>query len=361
MKTLIKLTIADIKMYFRDKSAVFFTLFFPFIVIAIFGVLDFAKFSTSKVGFVYSEETSQYAQGVREALEGIGDFYKIEEGSIEGEKQALEDDDRVIVLEFANSEDNAGVNVKAYLNKSSEQTAQSVFLIIQKVLTDYEIQVNQVQPIFNVESETINVFDLRNIDYMVPGVVAMSLMQGGLFGVIGSIVAYREKGILKRLFATPLSKSNFLLSQIISRLVISILQVIILIVTAYIIFKIKIVGSLFLVAFAAILGSLTFLSLGFAVSGIAKTAESARAIVMPIQMLLMFTSGTYFSRDVLPGWLYDITAYSPLTYLSDALRDIMTRGHNLSNEVVRIATIGMLIWLTLFVILAIRSFKWEKK
>ncbi|MBN2015520.1 ABC transporter permease [Candidatus Dojkabacteria bacterium] len=361
MKTLLKLTTANIKMYFRDKSALFFTLFFPFIVIAIFGVLDFAKFSTSKIGIVYDESTKQYADGVKEALSNIGDQYKIEEGSLEDEKQALTDDDRLLVLEFTPNGEDRKVNVKAYLNKGNEQAAQATFLVVQKILADFELSILQVQPMFNIDSEVINVFELRNIDYMVPGVVAMSLMQGGLFGVIGTIVDYREKGILKRLFATPLSKSNFLISQILSRLVVSIIQVLILLVTSYVIFKIKIVGSLVLVAFLAILGSLTFLSLGFAISGIAKTSESARAIIMPVQMILMFTSGVYFSREVLPTWLYDITAYTPLTYLSDGLRDVMTRGYGLLDDTVKTATIGISVWLIIFIILAIRSFKWEKK
>jgi ABC-2 type transport system permease protein len=361
MKTLVKLTIANIKMYFRDKGALFFTLFFPFIIIAIFGVLDFAKFSTSKIGLVYNEDTQEYAQAVKGALENIGDYYKIEEGSLEDEKQRLEEDDRVLILEFGTNSETRQVNVKAYMNKGNEQTAQAVFLIIQKVLSDFELKIQQTQPIFNVESEVINVHNLRNIDYMVPGVVAMSLMQGGMFGVIGTIVSFREKGILKRLFATPLQKSTFLVSQILSRLVVSIFQVVILLITSYLIFHIKIVGSLWLVALMSILGSVTFLSLGFFVSGIAKTSESARAIIMPIQMVLMFTSGTYFSRDVLPKWLYDITAYSPLTYLSDLLRDIMTRGYSLKDNDIRIWTLGLLVWLVLFVILAVRSFRWEKK
>jgi len=361
MNILLKLTKANIKMYFRDRAALIWTLFFPFVIISIFGVLDFAKYSTSKIGLAYTEETEEYAKGVKTALENIGDYYKIEEGSIEDEKKALTDDDRLIVLEFTTNQETKKLDVTAYLNKSNEQSAQSVFLIIQKVLSDFELQMNQVEPIFNIESEVINVFELRNIDYLVPGVIAMSLMQGGLFGVVGTIVTFREKGILKRLFATPLSKGNFLISQILSRLLISILQVIILLISSYLVFQIKIVGSLILVALTAILGSLVFLAMGFTISGIAKTTESARAIMMPIQMLLMFTSGVYFSREVLPNWLFDITAYTPLTYLADGLRDIMTRGHNLSDRYIQTALLGLTIWFLIFVAIAIKTFKWEKK
>lgn len=360
IKTLTKLTIVNIKMFFRDKGALFWSLFFPFVIIGIFGILDFAKFSTSKIGFVYDDKTKEYATTVKGVLEGIGDYYKIEEGNLEDEKQALIDDDRVIVLEFIQNPQEKKMDVKAYLNEANIQSAQTVFLMVQKVLADFELQIMHSEPFFNVSSETINVFNLRQIDFMVPGVVAMALMQGGIFGVVGTIVNYREKGILKRLFATPLGKGEFLLAQIFARLVIAILQVIILLVTSYSVFQIKIVGSLILVAALAILGSLTFLTLGFVVSGIAKTSESARAIVMPIQMIMMFTSGVYFPREVLPDWLYKITNYAPLTYLADALRYVMTRGFSLENSEIQTATLGLCAWLVLFIVIALRSFKWEK-
>lgn len=360
MKTLLKLTIANIKMYFRDKSALIWTLFFPFMIIAIFGVLDFAKYSTSKIGLVYNEDSKHYAEPIKEALVQIGDHYKVEEGDLESEKQALTEDDRLLVLNLDHNNETGKVDVTAYLNKGSEQGAQATFLIIQKILSDFEIQIHQIEPIFSISSEIINVHELRTIDFMVPGVVAMALMQGGIFGVVGTIVAYREKGILKRLFATPLPKGTFLLSQILSRLILSILQVIILLITSYVIFKINIVGSLFLVALVSILGSLTFLSLGFAVSGIAKTSESARAIVMPIQMIMMFTSGVYFPRDVLPSWLYKITGYTPLTYLADSLRDVMIKGYSFENAEIRTALIGIIAWLLIFIFITIRVFKWEK-
>lgn len=361
IKALLKFTFANIKMFFRDKSALFWSLFFPFVIIGIFGVLDFAKFSTTKVGMVYDDNTKDYALTVKNVLTEIGDFYKIEEGTLEEEKQALVDDDRVIVLEFTPNNEAKKVNVKAYINEANRQSAEAVFLIVQKVLADFELKISHATPIFSISSENINVFNLRQIDFMVPGVVAMSLMQSGIFGVVGTIVSYREKGILKRLFATPLKRGEFLLSQIFARLVIAILQVVILLATSYLVFQIKIVGNPFLVAALAVLGSLTFLTLGFVVSGIAKTSESARAIVMPIQMIMMFTSGVYFPREVLPNWLYNITNYAPLTYLADGLRYVMTRGFSLANTEIRMATIGLSAWLLLFIIIAIKSFKWEKK
>ena len=153
MKILFILTISNIKMYFRNKGALIWTLFFPFIIILIFGLLDFAKFSTSKIGIVTDEKSTQYAETIKTALTNISENNKIEEGTIEEEKEALVDDDRVIVLEFYDNEETKKVEVKAYINKGSEQASQSLFLIIQKILTDLELQVNHIEPIFTVSSE----------------------------------------------------------------------------------------------------------------------------------------------------------------------------------------------------------------
>lgn len=357
LKTLTKLTFAFTKMYVRNKMALFFTLFFPFIIILIFGILDFGKFSTGKIGLVYEESNSQIVSQVKQTIEKTGN--KVEEGTLEEEKQALTNDDRALVLQFVTDKQTGKVNVTGYINKANEDVSQAVFLAIQNALSRIELQMKQVEPMFNIKSEEINVHELRNIDFMVPGVVAMSLMQGGLFGVVGTIVTYREKGILKRLFATPLSKSTFLLANIISRLFISILQVIILLATSYAVFQIKIVGSLFLVALFSVLGSLAFLAIGFAISGFSKTTEAARAIMMPIQMVMMFTSGVYFPREVLPDWLYKITNYLPLTYLADGLRYITTRGYSLADKDLQIAFGGVVVWMFIFVVVAIVTFKWD--
>jgi ABC-2 type transport system permease protein len=360
MKTLLKLTWANIKMYARDRTALIWTLLFPFMIISIFGLLDFNQAPTSKIGMVYGSETTSYAKGIEEALDNIGN-YKIEKGELDNERKALKEDDRLLVLELEPATESSKVSVKAYLNKASEASAQSTFLVVQNVLSQMDLQLNQVESNFELSSEVVNVNNLRNIDFTVPGVIAMSLMQGGLFGVIGTIVNYREKDILKRLFATPLSKSNFLIAQILSRLVISILQVVILLTSSYLVFDLRIVGSIWLVALLCILGSITFLGLGFAISGMAKTGEAARAIISPVQLIMMFTSGVYFPRDLLPDWLYDITAYTPLTYLADGLRDVMTRGYSLLDSETRTATIGVSVWLVIFVVLAISTFKWERE
>lgn len=352
------LTWAYIKMFFRDRGALFWSLFFPVIIITVFGLLDFSKGGKTEIGMIYDQSTENVAQMVKEGYEGNENFI-VHTNGLETELDELQNDNRTLVIEFKLNSETGKTEIKSYINKAQEQSGNFIFLATQNILDKLALSISKIEPPFVVASEVVNVHKLRNIDFMVPGVIAMSVMQAGIFGVIGTIVNYREKGILKRLFATPLSKGDFIVALIISRLVFSMAQVSLLLLFAYLVFQIKIVGSLWLVALLAILGELVFLAMGFLFSGIAKTAETARALVAPVQMILMFTGGVFYSRTILPNWLFQITKYSPLTYLADSLRVIMTRGYNLGDYGVKIAMIGISIWLVTLILTAIRTFKWE--
>ncbi|MBN1618022.1 ABC transporter permease [Candidatus Dojkabacteria bacterium] len=352
-----KLTKANILMYIRDRGAIFWSLFFPFMIIGIFGLLDFGNMGTMNIGLVYDDTTKMYAESLEDILKEDQN-YKFHTGSKEHEMNELENDNRITVLEFT-KKDNGQLEVKSYTGKQNENYGFIVTMVSEKILLEMSLAQQQIQNPVVTQQETVNTNNLRNIDYVVPGVIAMTLMQGSLFTVIGTIVGNREKGILKRIFATPLDKTTFLVSNVVSRTVIAMMQVAILLIVSWIVFKIKIVGSVPLVAILSILGCLVFLSMGFLVSGIAKTSEAARSMVMPFQMIMMFTGGVYFDRSVLPGWLYDITAYSPLTYLSDSLKDVMVKGYGLGDASVRTTLIALSIWLVVLIVISVRTFKWE--
>ena len=352
------LTLANIKMFLRDKSALFWSLFFPFLIITIFGLLDFTNMGSGTIGLVYTDDTKLYAEQVKEIFEQNNN-YKFKVGEKESEISELENDNRIIVLDFEKPQENDRIVVNTYVGKQNEQAGAIVTLITEKVLADISLRMQNIVLPFEINQQIVNTNELRYIDYMVPGIVGLSLMQGALFGVINVIVVNREKGILRRIFATPLPKSTFLISNLIARMLISLAQIAILLLLSYLVFHINIVGSIFLVALIAIIGSLTFLAMGLLFSGFAKTSDSAQAMLMPIQMLFMFTSGVYFDRSVLPKWLYDISSFFPLTYLADTLRDVMVKGYGLGERSVYLGMGALLLWLVVLVVIAVRTFRWE--
>jgi ABC-2 type transport system permease protein len=185
----------------------------------------------------------------------------------------------------------------------------------------------------------------------------MSIMQTGLFGVVFTFVQWKQRGILRRLMATPMRVSDFFFSQLVARMTTVALQLVILLVVGLLVFHIHFAGNFLYLLFVGILGGAIFLAIGLAISGYAKTEDAAAPIANIISLPLMFLSGVFFARSNLPDWLQAITQYSPLTYVADALRSISIDGASL--WAVRTDLIGIFVWLAVAVLLATRLFRWE--
>ena len=152
--------------------------------------------------------------------------------------------------------------------------------------------------------------DLNAVSYLVPSILGMSLMQLGIFSAL-PLVADRQKLILKRLSATPLRRWQLIGSNIIMRLLVGLAQTTIIVGIGALVFDVKITGSLVAVAGLALLGAVTFISLGYVVASFAKTEDSANGMVSAIQFPLMFLSGTFFPIDVMPDALQGVARFLP--------------------------------------------------
>jgi ABC-2 type transport system permease protein len=153
----------------------------------------------------------------------------------------------------------------------------------------------------------------------------MAIMQLGVFAAI-PLVADREKNILKRLSATPLHRWQLVGSNVIMRLLIAIAQTIIIIGVGTYFFGLQTTGNLALVAVFVMLGAVAFISLGYVIASFAPSEDAANGMTSIVQFPLMFLSGTFFVIDQMAPPLQTVARFMPLTYLSDALRQIMVNG-----------------------------------
>ena len=206
------------------------------------------------------------------------------------------------------------------------------------------------------QPETIQTENLNFISYFVPSVLGLSLMQVGIFAAI-PLVADREKLILKRLAATPLRRWQLVGSNVLMRLLIAVAQSVIIVAVGSILFGVEMTGSLALTAFFVVLGSVTFLALGYVIASFATTEDSANGMTSVVQFPMMFLSGTFFPIQAMPDGLQAIARLIPLTYLADALRQTMVGG-------VPFATLGvcaavLLGWLVVCFGIASRKFRWQ--
>lgn len=197
----------------------------------------------------------------------------------------------------------------------------------------------------------------RYIDFLIPGLLAMGLMGGGLWGVGYGVVDLRIRKLLKRFMATPMKRSHFLLSMLISRLVFMVPQIFVLMLFAWLYFDVKIYGSWLAFAVIILLGAFEFAAIGLLVGSRARTAETASGL-MNLVMLPMWTlSGIFFSYERFPEIFHPIIRRLPLTPVIDALRGIMSEGSSLFDVLPEIGVIA--VWSIVPFFLALAIFRWN--
>ena len=211
-------------------------------------------------------------------------------------------------------------------------------------------------PLVVPDPQTIQTENLNFISYFVPSMLGLSVMQVGIFAAI-PLVADREKLILKRLAATPLRRWQLVGSNVLMRLLIAMVQSVIIVAVGVVFFGVEVTGSIAAVAFFVILGAMAFLALGYVVASFAATEDAANGMTSVIQFPMMFLSGTFFPIDQMPDVLQGIARIIPLTYLSDALRQVMVGGAAFAPLYVCAAV--LLGWLVVCFGIAAVKFRWQ--
>ena len=333
MNALFALTVANIKSYVRDRAALFWTLAFPLIFIFMFGfIFQGGGGSELNLGWVDGDGSPASAQ-LRDAFTGSG-AAKIVESSEDDALAQMRNGkvDAVIVVQKgygatvaagATGTGQAPATITVYTDPSRSNLAASVYQVVGSVLG--VVNLGGRPPIVVPEAKTIQTENLNFISYFVPSMLGLSVMQVGIFAAI-PLVADREKLILKRLAATPLRRWQLVGSNVLMRLLIALVQAVIIVGVGVLAFGVHITGSLPLVAGFVALGSMAFLALGYVVASFASTEDSANGMTSVIQFPMMFLSGTFFPIDQMPDVLRTIARIIPLTYLSDALRQVMVGG-----------------------------------
>ena len=353
----IYLTWSTIKMWSRDRASLFWTFFLPLVIMVIFGLLNFGELGKVDLGIVDQAQNEASAAFINE-LSGI-DALRIATGAAETEQAQLADGQRDVVVilppDFAATENPAVV--RAFYHGGRAGESQVGISILRSALDELNFAITDAERAVTLEASPVAARNLGYIDFLMPGVIGMSIMQLGLFSVAFSFVTMKREGVLRRLLATPLNPATLLIAQVITRLIVVVVQTLILAGVAIFLFGAEFAGNFFAVLLAATLGGAVFLALGFAVSGWARSEQQAAPLANIVSLPMMFLSGVFFSRDVLPDILQRITDYLPLTYLVEAIRGMTVQGDSIIAQWPNF--LGMAVWLAVAFIIANRTFRWE--
>lgn len=351
------------KRFFRDRTAMFFTILFPLIFLFVFGGIfgqdNDVSFRVALINHSTTESASQVSTIIKE-----NKLFKLDtainDQSAADEKMNRGQLDATIVLPKEFGEQNGATpvgKVQVIYTQNNEQAGRALGSILQEVMKVTNSQYTNVEMPFNVEATQSNNKSLSSFDYTFAGLLGFSIIGMGIFGPINVFPELKKMGILRRLHTTPIRVWQYFMSTVLSQLVVGAVTMAVLFSVAIAVFHLKVVGNPFeLVAFLAI-GITSILGIGLALGGWAKNERQAAPLSNIIVFPMMFLSGTFFPRFLMPEWLQQVSNFLPLTPVIDGIRLIATEGKHLTEILPQLGLIG--IWIFIVYVIAFRVFRWE--
>jgi len=196
----------------------------------------------------------------------------------------------------------------------------------------------------------------RYIDFLIPGLLGMNLMNSGMWGIGFALVDMRQRKLLKRFVGTPMRRGDFLLALASSRLILMIIEVGLLLLFGVLFFHMRVLGSVAAIALIAGIGSLTFGGVGLLTASRAQKIESVSGLINLVMMPMWIFSGVFFSYERFPAVIHPLIKALPLTALNDALRASILEGTPLAHQWPRLLV--MVLWGGISFILALKWFRW---
>jgi ABC-2 type transport system permease protein len=344
------------KHYFRDRSSVFWGLVFPLLLMVLIG-LAFGRGENVSfpVGLV-DEGGGPVTQGLREGLAQVPVFRLTEEENQTSALGALRRGRRTLVVVVPRF--GSGQPIRVYYDQARVQDSRTAMVILERFIAEANLRLAGVQPTLKVEATGVAAArQIRFFDFLLPGILAMTVMNSGLNGLTWVITEYRQRLVLKRVLATPVHPLVFLGGLIARYAATNLVQLGVIAVVAVGVFHATIVGSLWVLTGLALAGTLVFVGIGIAISTVSRTPESANLFGSALSFPMMFLAGTFWPREFMPAFLQPVISILPLTPLVEVMRAVAARG-----EAVGPYLTGLLYltaWGIVAFILAAWRFKWE--
>src|ERR1700741_4078113 len=339
---LIELTLTRVREFLREREAVFWVFVFPVLMTFALGIA-FRNTAPDKtpVAIEADAKASETANLLSRSSDITATVLSPDEAA-----QALRSGKVAIVVKPTND----SVEYRFDPTRPESRTAR---LLVDDVLQRGKGRADVV----SVGDETTTEPGARYVDFLVPGLIGMNLMGSGLWGLGFTVVIARSRKLLKRFAATPMRRSHYLLSFMLSRLVFLILEVAAVVVFAWLVFGFTVRGSWLSVVLMTILGGFTFSGLGLLVAARPTTIEGVSGLMNFIMLPMWLLSGTFFSSERFPQVLQPFIQALPLTALNNVLRALMNEGASLSSNWIAIAI--LLAWCVVSFVIALKIFKWQ--
>lgn len=351
------LTKVFIQIFLRNKQYIVFSLILPLLILAIVGLND-GDNDPIEIGIVNNSKSNLSQQFVDQLTSN--NLFNIIQGSEDTLRNELVNGDLMIVLIIPSAMDDKvkSSNIKLLVDKSQTQFIQTIEPILNQSLLSIEREITGRASMFNLVIEDVKSRTLSYIDFLLPGIMAFMLMNLSIAGSGFNVVEFRRRGILKRLFVTPIKPIDFVLAIVIARMVIVLGQLSIIFGFALAILDANIVGSVVSLYFVIMLSVLMFLTLGFSIGSLAKTQESVGVLATIFIYPQLVLSGIFFPIETLPEYIHPFAELLPLSLVADAMRSIANDGLELIDIYANFIGIG--IWIVIGMLISTKLFVWKE-
>ena len=353
------------KRYFRDRLAIFFTVIFPLIFLFVFGSFSSGNTGVSFRVALLNNSDSSFAKDFVKQAKSSGVF-KIDGSAttLDKAKELMTKSqiDATIVLpkDFGSVQQGQQIptgQAEVLYTQNNAQSGSALMAVLNTQFNAINGKLVNIQTPFTVKGEELKQKSLSPFDYTFAGLLGFSIIGMGIFGPVNVFPELKKMGILRRLSTTPLKVWQYFLSTMIGQAVIGLLALSVMFAVAIIVFHLKIVGNWLELAAFLVVGIMTILGIGLALGGWAKNERQAAPLSNIIVFPMMFLSGTFFPRYLMPEWLQTVSAFLPLTPIIDGIRLIATEGKHLWEIGPQLGLIG--IWIIVIYVIAFRVFRWE--
>ena len=366
MRAYWQLTLSQLRIFLRNRQVLFWTLAFPIFLMVIMGsFLGNGNGISLSIGVVDLDQSFQSDEFLTTLMKNKAIDVQLEKSKNTALNKLKKDNVQLVVIipkgyDAGLSEIQAKTTpykLPVYFNETNITASQVGLQIVNNIIDGISKDKVGYQPLVAMDVKGVETLNLKYIDFLVPGIVAMMIMSNNMNGVAGQIAAWRERGILRRMQGTTLKASTFIAAQITARLVLNGIQALIVLGVANLIFGVEVRGSWVTLISFVILGTLAFMAIGFIIAGIAKTPESAAPIAGFLSFPMLFLGGVFFPIKDMPEFLQPIVQILPIAHLSHALRETMNVGASFLSLGTEVLILGG--WLVGAFIIASYTFKWE--
>lgn len=363
-KAMWAITKASLRSITRSPSAMIFGFAFPFVFILVFGFIG--NISGSRSYKLFLENGADTLNPVYTAIKAVPGVKFIipeqskdlqlylQEGKIGGIVNIVKTGDTVIPYKVTLKSTTASSDQWPHIKVMLESVINNV--------SNREYPGRQAIASFNFdpEKDVAAIREYKTIDFILPGQLGFSLLSAGVFGVAFMFFNLRTTLVLKRFFATPISRTFIILGEALSRVLFQMLTAVVIIIVGYFFFGFTLINgfrTLFEMLVLSFIGLIVFMGFGFIVSGVARSDSVIPPMANLFTLPQFLMGGTFFPIDAFPKWLQPVSKALPLTYLNDAMRKVAFEGHNLWD--LRTDILVLILWGVIGYFIAVKVFKWE--